>query len=396
MPFGTLGGRSRCRPAPLGAAPDARIVAWVSVMGVLAQMSAVAAAWLAAAGMSWPRSRPRLSRWALPAAGVSVAVTLAQVAGWVPPVPGSDLLGMTESVALMALTGLVARHTPVRMALVSAPVAGLAAATWPLRVFTPASALEGVGVCAFWGLGALLAAAVGAYLRLLAVRQERAVAETRLVLRLRLARDLHDYLAHDISEMVAHAQAGGVAGDPRQALERVEAAGRRALSMLDRTLDMLHHDRPLGPTGDLDGIREAAARFSAAGPAQVDLRMDAAVAVPPETASLAHRIVIEGLTNVRRHAPHAGRVTLSVSASPGGLRVTMTNDGVARAPATRRGGTGLAALASLVQAQGGELIAGAAPQGWSLTARLPLAQSPEWSPASSSPTTRRASAAPSG
>ncbi|WP_433345115.1 sensor histidine kinase [Microtetraspora malaysiensis] len=367
----------------------------MSVMVVVAGVSVVVAVALAMTGLSRPRFRPHLSASALLAAGMSMSVTLAHVAGVGRPAPGTDALGMVESVALMVLVGLVIRYAPSRRAVLSAPAAGLAAAVWLLRVFAPASPLERVGACAFWGLGALVAAAVGGYLRFLDVRQERAVADTRLTLRLRLARDLHDYLAHDISEMVAHAQAGQVAGDPLRALERVETAGQRALSMLDRTLDMLHHDRPLAPGGDLDGIREAAERFSAAGPAPVHLRMDPALVVPPETAALAYRIVIEGMTNIRRHAPRAGRVDLNVSASSGVLEVTMTNDGVVRARSARRGGTGLPALASLVQAQGGELTAEAVSDGWSLTARLPLAQSPEWSPASSSPTTRKASAAPS-
>ncbi len=245
------------------------------------------------------------------------------------------------------------------------------------------------------GSGALLACVVGAYLRHLDARQERAVADTRTALRLRLARDLHDFVAHDIGEMVAHAQAGGVAGDPVEALERVEAAGRRALSRLDHTLDMLHHDRPLGPVGDLGGIAEAAARFSAAGPPRVRLHVDPDITVPAEVAALAYRIVIEGLTNVRRHAPRAGHVDLRVTASAGALEVVMTNDGVARARSRRRGGTGLAGLTALVAEQGGDLVARATPGGWALTARLPPAQSPEWSPESSSPTTRKASAAPS-
>ncbi len=333
-------------------------------------------------GVFRPRFRSRLSTAASLAAIASVVTTLAQLAGVARPAPGTDVLGMVESAALMVLVALVIRYAPARRAMVSAPMAGLAASVWLLRVFAPVSPLEGVGACAFWGLGALLAAAVGGYLRFLDVRQERAVADARLALRLRLAGDLHDYLAHDISEMVAHAQAGRVAGDARQALERVEGAGQRALSMLDRTLDMLHHDRPLAPGGDLGGIREAAERFSAAGPARVDLRMDPAAAAPPDTAALAYRIVIEGMTNIRRHAPRARRVDLSVSASSGILEVTMTNDGVIGVPGARRGGTGLPALAALVQAQGGELVAETVPEGWSLTARLPLAQSPEWSPAS--------------
>lgn len=194
--------------------------------------------------------------------------------------------------------------------------------------------------------------------------------------------------------MVAHAQAGGVAGDPRQALERVEAAGQRALSMLDRTLDVLHHDRPHHPVGDLAGIAEVAERFSAAGHVPVHLSLDRDVAVPVETAALAYRIVVEGLTNVRRHAPRAKRVDVRVTASAGVLEIAVANDGVVRARGGRRGGSGLAGLTALVAEQGGELVTRATPDGWSLTARLP-AESPGWSPESSSPTTRRASAAPS-
>ncbi|TMS00011.1 histidine kinase [Nonomuraea basaltis] len=165
---------------------------------------------------------------ALVAAAVSLAVTLAHLIGATQPALGADALGMAESVALMVLAGLVLRYAPTRQAAPAALAAGLAAATWLLRVFTPASPLEGLGVCTFWGLGALLAAVVGGYLRFLDVRQDRAVADARTALRLQLARDLHDFVAHDISEMLAHAQAGMVAGDPRQALERVDAAGQRA------------------------------------------------------------------------------------------------------------------------------------------------------------------------
>ncbi|GAA0925489.1 sensor histidine kinase [Nonomuraea longicatena] len=348
--------------------------------------------------------RTRLFVPTLIAGTVSLAVTIAHVAGVLRPWPGADVLGMAESVTLMAAAGLVVRYSPLRQAAVAAPVAGLASATWLLRVFTPESPLAGLGAAAFWGLGAMLATAVGGYLRSLEVRQERAIADTQTALRLRLARDLHDFVAHDLGEMVAHAQAGQVAGDPARALERVEAAGQRALSMLDRTLDMLHHDRPMTPVGDLGGIAEAAERFSAAGPAQVNLRINPEIVVGPDTAALAYRIVIEGLTNVRRHAPRARSVELDVTISAGTLEVTLVNDGVTRSQKSRRGsvaarhpdvserasgpktpmaergsrigGSGLPGLSALVAEHGGELMAAAVPDGWSLTARLPLAQSP--------------------
>jgi signal transduction histidine kinase len=365
-------------------------------MWIAALLSVLVPVAVVAAVLSRPSLRSSLPALTCLAAAVSLALTLAHLIGAVRPAPGADALGMAESVALMALAGLVVRYAPPRRAAPVAPVAGLAAAMWLLRVFTPASPLEGVGVCAFWGLGALLAAAVGGYLRLLQLRQDRAVAGARTALRLGLARDLHDFVAHDISEMVAYAQAGMVVGDPRQALERVEAAGQRAMSMLDRTLDMLHHDRPRAPVGDLSGVREAAERFSAAGPARVHLHMDPHLdAVPVETAALAYRIVIEGLTNIRRHAPQARRVDLTARATAGVLEVAMTNDGVRPGSGGRRGGSGLPGLSALVREQGGELSTAADADGWRLTARLPLAQSSEWPPVSSSPTTRKASAEPS-
>ncbi|SEG91880.1 Signal transduction histidine kinase [Nonomuraea solani] len=361
---------------------------WSWIVAFVPALAAVTA--VGAGAVRW---RGRLAGLTGVAAGVSLAVTVVWRFG---APPGADALGMAEGVALMGLAGLAVRYAPARRAAVAAPAAGLAAATWVLRFFTPASPLEGVGVCAFWGTGALLAAAVGGYLRHLDERAVRAAADARTGLRLRLAGDLHDFVAHDISEMVAHAQAGLVTGDPRAALERVEAAGQRAMSMLDRTLDMLHQDRPLGPAGDLAGIRAAAGRFSEAGAAEVRLRMEPDMTVPAEIGALAYRIVIEGLTNVRRHAPKADRVDLVIGVEAGVLRIAMTNDGVTGAGSGRRGGNGVAGLAALVRERGGELVAAAVPEGWSLTARLPLAQSPEWPPASSSPTTRKASEVPSG
>ncbi|WP_214412916.1 sensor histidine kinase [Sphaerisporangium fuscum] len=382
----------------------------MSFLGAAVIVSMLVPVVTAATALFLPRLRPRLPVPTGVAAAVSLATTLAHVGGASPP-RGADALGMIESLALMVLIGLVVRWSPVRRAVPFAVPAGLAAAVWLLRYFTPASPLEGLGVCAFWGLGALVAAAVGGYLRFLNLRQLRAVADGRTALRLQLAGDLHDFVAHDISEMVAHAQAGQVAGDPSQALRHVEAAGQRALSTVDQFLDMLRHERPISSGVDLGDLREAAERFSAAGRAEARVRLDPSLTVPVETAALAYRIVIEGLTNVRRHAPHATRVDIDVSAVSGVLQVRMTNDGVGSAPPVRRGGataavppggdrrrggSGLSGLAALVHAQGGELVAAPATDGWSLTARLPLAESPRWSPVSSSPTTRKASAAPSG
>ncbi|MGW4473664.1 sensor histidine kinase [Nonomuraea sp. NPDC004354] len=341
------------------------------------------------------------------AAGLSLAVTCwYAITG---PRRGEDLMGLVESLVLTALVGLIARWAPVRQAVPSGVAAGLAAATWLLRYLVPVSPLEGLGMCAFWGIGVCGAAGVGIYLRSLDTRRVRAVEEERAGQRLRLARDLHDFVAHDVSEMVAQAQAGQVVGavEPAQALaalQRVERAGLRAMATLDRTVLELH-DSP-----GLAGLADLAGRFTAAGPTRVELAVPD-MEVPEEVAGLAYRIVVEALTNVRRHAPEATRVDVAVRVEGGTLVVIVADDGAADRPAppdagrggdrdaardaagrggepdagpgrtaaggqerAGGGGFGLPSLSERVEAMGGTLRAAAVPGGWSLVARLPLAR----------------------
>ncbi|MFE3453398.1 sensor histidine kinase [Nonomuraea sp. NPDC059194] len=344
----------------------------------------VALAWVVVGGA---RGRSRLPVLAGAAAGLSLAVTLwYMISG---PRRGEDLMGLAESLTLAALVGLIARWSPVRQAVPSGVVTGLAASVWLLRYLVPASPLEALGMCAFWGLGVCGVAGVGGYLRSLDTRRVRAVEDERARQRLRLARDLHDFVAHDVSEMVAQAQAGQVVGvaEPAQALaalQRVEQAGLRAMETLDRTVLELH-DSPR-----LDGLAELAARFTAAGSARVELAVEE-VEAPEEVAGLGYRVVVEALTNVRRHAQEATRVDVAVRAEGGTLVVTVTNDGVGGGEregrgggvdggvgggerGSRRGGFGLSGLAEQVEAMGGTLRAAAVPGGWSLVARLPLAR----------------------
>ncbi|WP_431894137.1 sensor histidine kinase [Nonomuraea sp. bgisy101] len=341
----------------------------------------------------------RLPTAACVAAVLSLAVTCWYVISG--PRRGEDLMGLAESLALTALVGLIARRSPARQAVPSGLLSGAAASVWLLRYMVPASPLEGLGMCAFWGLGVCGVAGVGLYLRSLDTRRVRAVEDERARQRLRLARDLHDFVAHDVSEMVAQAQAGQVVGaaEPAQALaalQRVEQAGLRAMATLDRTVLELH-DSP-----GLAGLADLAARFTSAGPARVELSVDD-VEVPEEVAGLGYRIVVEALTNVRRHAPEATRVDVTVRAEGAALMVSVADDGAGGAkpgearggsglpaqadggsglpaqarggsglPAQARGGSGLPALRERVEAMGGTLRATAVPGGWSLAARLPL------------------------
>jgi signal transduction histidine kinase len=331
----------------------------------------------------WPRLRPL----APVVAGVAAAASLVASASVIVmiPRPGGQpagVWGMVEVGALVVLTFLVVRFSPVRQALLAGALSGLAVAIAVLRFIVPSSPFEAVALCAFWGLGAIGAAAVAGYLRRLEERRRRAVVEARRAQRLVLARDLHDFVAHDVSEMVAQAQAARlVAADSRvdEALRRIERAGLDALASLDRTVHMLHDGSETAPEEPLPGLADLprlAARFEAAGSARVDVALDPALdgLTPREVATTAYRIVVEALTNVRRHAPAATAVAISLRAEGGELRVTVTNDGVAAPVAGgRRGGRGLPGLEERVGALGGALTAGAADSGcWRLTATLPL------------------------
>jgi signal transduction histidine kinase len=115
----------------------------------------------------------------------------------------------------------------------------------------------------------------------------------------------------------------------------------------------------------------------------VDLSLpDGGPAWPPEVTTTVYRVVQEALTNITRHAPHAGAVTVSVSNVPAGVTVEVSDD-APHAPAlqpmlhpTRQvgGGYGLIGMRERVETLGGTLEAGPRPgRGWTVRATLPVA-----------------------
>ncbi|MDI2126476.1 sensor histidine kinase [Yinghuangia seranimata] len=406
----SVGGRERAqaqlpRVAAAGIAVSA--LAGVVTAGPLVPLPAVVG--LSAAVVLATRPGPA-RRWTAVAAGlaalVSVAVTPVLLAEGGVTVPIA-VWGVGEAGALLALTVLVARYVAsLRQA--AAAVAALCAAEAGLmvRVVWPEALLNMVFIAAYWSLGAGIAVVVGLCLRSTDAARARSVAAARRIQRLELARDLHDFVAHDVTGMVVQAQAAAhvLAGQPEvgAALKRIEEAGQRALASMDRTVHMLRDtggeraDDPVAfrvPT--LADLPVLVARFADAGPARPVLRVDhaAAAAATRETATTAYRVVTEALTNIRRHAPAATRVEIGVGGDPpaaddGGagprLVVTVTND---RAPAgradavparqavgvRRNGGLGLVGLAERVEALGGTLTAGPAAAGtWQVTALFPM------------------------
>jgi signal transduction histidine kinase len=209
-------------------------------------------------------------------------------------------------------------------------------------------------------------------------REEKARAAVAAERR-RIARELHDVVAHGVSVMTV--QAGAVRRllrpeqeREREALEAVEAAGRDALAEMRRLLGVLREtdETPsLAPQPTLARVEELLARFRDAGLA-VQLEVEG-VARPlaPGIDVSAYRIVQEGLTNVLKHAG-ASTATVVLRYEPDGLELEIANDG-AGAPAANGAGKGLLGMRERVTLYGGQFNAGPREGGgYLLRARLPL------------------------
>ncbi|WP_405498173.1 sensor histidine kinase [Streptomyces sp. NBC_00096] len=370
----------------------------------------------------WPRSRG----WTGVAAGGAGVLLLVATFAW--PGRGTAEGSVWHLVAvgavLLLLTAAV-RWSPRRRLLAGGGLGALAVALWTVPLVPDASFFESLGLMAFWSAPVLGSAVVGGYPRLMEDRRRQAVLAARRAQQLELAHDLHDFVAHDVSGIVVQAQAARFVAqqDPAaaaRALERIERAGLAALASIDRTVRMLHTAEEStgrdaggngggsgGPTGDepaggartvLPGIGQLAEvvdRFSDTGPvrARLVLAPGVADALSREGAATVHRVVVEALTNVRRHAPGAAGVRVGLSADRTTVEVSVTNDGgrgrTSHLPAlprpdrglrAARGGGGLLALAERVRACGGTFTSGPHQDGWRVTATLPAAAPPAATP----------------
>ncbi|MGW0776815.1 sensor histidine kinase [Streptomyces sp. NPDC002835] len=347
---------------------------------------------LAAAGtLVWAVACPRAAvcrRRGRLARPTMVCAVLSLITSFAGPAAGLDAgWKLAEAGVLLLLVAAVTRWSPLRELASALPPAALAVTLWPLPLVPGESFLESLGIAAFWLLPAAVAVTAGAYPRRQEVRRRRAVAAARSAQRLHLSRDLHDFVAHDISGIVVQAQAARfvAATDPSQAmlaLARIEKAGLSALAAMDRTVQMLHgpEEPAIEPHRDVSRLPVLVDDFTSAGATEAHLDMPprAAEALSREAGAAAYRIVVEALTNIRRHAPDAPRATVALVPTGSTVEIRVTNDRGARPASTRRrasrGGLGLPALTELAQALGGTLSAGPhGDGGWRLTAVLPAA-----------------------
>lgn len=196
--------------------------------------------------------------------------------------------------------------------------------------------------------------------------------------RRRIARELHDSIAHAITLMVVQAGAAeAVLGEApprvRAALAGVQTTGRAALDDMKRLLGVLRSDGPDGlePQPGLSDLGPLVARYREAGVLVNLTASDTLDAVPASVSTTAYQIVREALTNVLRHSGPVP-ATVQVVCAPGELVIGVVNDGPQ--VTGQGGGFGLIGMRERALAFGGQLTAGPRPGGgFAVEARLPVA-----------------------
>jgi signal transduction histidine kinase len=312
----------------------------------------------------WRRTRPL--------AMVAVGFGVATVAPFVLP---GDPCQMYTSTYLLLLPYAVFRWGSGREAVIgSAFVAAKVALAGVAGTISVGEVIAGFAV--MFGVSTL-----GAAVRFRATTRLRELDRVKLLERERLARDLHDTVAHHVSAMAIRAQAGIAASATQpdaavEALRVIEAEASRALAEMRAMVRVLRRDQPaeLAPNPRAADIERLAGR-SRAGPAvDVEIRGDVDD-LPPSVGSALYRLAQESVTNARRHARHATRIEVSVAADDTSVHLRVSDDGEAGA-ARPSGAPGFGLMGMMERADllGGTCAAGPNPdRGWTVTAVLPRA-----------------------
>ncbi|MGH3219988.1 MAG: sensor histidine kinase [Streptosporangiaceae bacterium] len=348
--------------------------------------------------LAWRRRAP-MALWILLWTGISLQVLVMRQ-----PPRGPELAFMVSAggYALGAYGGL--RRTPARVRRVLADVCrvlvDLAVAAGGLTIYGVADhqplmgmlkirgLLGGqvhgpswylvVDIGLFWLAGTVIrtrrrAMALARHNAALQRQAERAAAAERA----RIARELHDIVAHHLSVVVLQAAGGRASGSPPEGtLEKIERSGRQALAEMRHLLLVLREpdeEPELTPQPGLEELAALAENVRAAGvPVRLVLN-GAADALPAAVDVSAYRIVQEALTNVLKHAgPACAEVT--IGRTQDAVMIDITDDGAGNPQAAApEGGLGLVSMRERVALFGGELRAGPEPGGgFAVRARLPL------------------------
>jgi signal transduction histidine kinase len=202
----------------------------------------------------------------------------------------------------------------------------------------------------------------------------------------RIARELHDIVAHHLSVVVLQAAGARASGRPTAgALQKIEHSGRQALTEMRRLLGVLRDPRDETGLTPQPGVGELAALAESVRAAglPVHLTVDGGHAALPAAVDVsAYRIVQEALTNVLKHAGPA-HAEVTVGCADGALTIEVTDDGSgtaadsSQAAGSQAWGQGLVGMRERAAIFGGELLAGPHPGGgFAVRARLPLGDGP--------------------
>ncbi|OZC66864.1 sensor histidine kinase [Rhodococcus sp. 06-462-5] len=212
--------------------------------------------------------------------------------------------------------------------------------------------------------------------------RDRRAEEAVITERTRIARELHDVIAHSVSVMVVQADGASYAirrnpDRAEQAVANISATGRSALAELRRTVALLRtspdsDDMPQYGTAGLARVVEMMGRTGL----NVELEQTGNLDdISPAISLGVHRLVQESLTNVLRHAGHAPRAVVKVVREEEAVTVEISDNGTGAGapPSADGGGHGLLGMRERVAVLGGTLHAGRTPHGnWLVRATLPI------------------------
>jgi signal transduction histidine kinase len=294
----------------------------------------------------------------------------------------SDAYTLFEPTALIVLLYVTGRRGSRTGTAVALPLLLAAVVLRPLAIEVDEGSSVLALILTLVACGALAAGLTG---RVVAASRRQREEQVRLEQRLAFARDLHDFVAHHISGIVVQAQgARAVAARKPQAvgdaLELIESTGTEALTAMRRMVGALRDDTgPHAGTPGTDGIRALAEGSPLPGARVEYTESGPAAALPADAARLVERVVMEALTNVRKHARDCTAVTVALDVSRRRVTARITDDGRpgGQGPVARTGGGyGLRGLREVADAAGGTLTAtpapGTAPGGWQVSLHLPL------------------------
>jgi signal transduction histidine kinase len=324
-----------------------------------------------------------LRRWPLAVLGmVTVAAGMVTASGS-PSLQFGILLGLAVYFTAVELP----RRRSIALTLAVAAALGAAvvySASAVMRAQLPAEVIENfVPLAGAWFIADSVAAR-RRYEAGLAAQAERERAAGIREERVRIAREMHDVIAHTLAVMTVQAGVGRrLAGKRPQeaaaALESIETVGRMAQDELRVVLGLLRDGEggaaPLAPAPRLVDVKTLADTVRAAG-LPVELRLEGiGRQLPPSLELSVYRVVQEALTNVVKHAPGA-RAVVELTVSAGKVRLDVRDDGGPGGDAPRAGlgaGHGIAGMRERIGAFGGWLAAGpAAGGGFRVTAEVPV------------------------